>query len=129
MKVGLGLVKVYLVEGSGCGGCFQEALAALLARPYRRPGVAWVEAPAHADLLLWCGRQAGLPEEEVRQLLGRFHRPWACLRLGDCGAGEKAVLPGREVFVAGCPPGPEEILAALEAIVRGQEAGSSEEST
>jgi Ni,Fe-hydrogenase III small subunit len=109
-----GPIRICLIEGAGCGGCALEARSALAAR-YRavRRGIIPVEAPAHADVLVLCGPLPGELAEEVQRLGAALPEPWTCLRLGDCCAEE--TLPGQQPHVPGCPPGPEEILAAVQA--------------
>ena len=109
-------IAVYLVEGSGCGGCALEAQSAL-ARRYGAPGrpIRAVGTPAHADVLVLCG---GLPDlrEELQRLFALLPEPWTCVHLGDC-AGEGLVVEGAGA-VAGCPPTPEAIREAVEAAWR-----------
>lgn len=107
-------VAVYLVEGSGCGGCALEAQAAL-ARRYGAPGrpIRAVGAPAHADVLVLCGALPDSLREELQHLTALLPAPWTCVHLGDC-AGEGLVVEGAGT-VAGCPPTPEAIREAVEA--------------
>ncbi len=91
-----------------------EAQAALATRyGAARRGIVAVEAPAHADVLVLCGPLAGELAEEVQRLAATLPEPWACVRLGDCCAGE--LLLGPSLAVPGCPPGPQEILEAVQA--------------
>lgn len=112
--LGDGRTAIYIVEGGGCGGCVLEAQAALTARYGAIPkGLVQVEAPAHADVLVVCGPIPSPIVEEVERLAESLHEPWGCVRLGDCAA---AKVFDREIAVAGCPPSPEQILAAIWAV-------------
>ena len=105
-------IGIYLLNGGGCGGCALEAQAALSARyGAGRRGIVAVESPAHADVLVLCGALPEALRAEVARLVEAMPDPWACVHLGDC-AGQGIVAEG-EVAVAGCPPSPEEILAAV----------------
>lgn len=107
-------IAIYLVEGGGCGGCALEVEAARSPRYGAiRRGIVVVDTPAHADLLLLCGSTPLPMVEEIRHLAQQVHRPWRCLRLGDCALEGEAIFPGREVTVPGCPPRPEEIIEAI----------------
>lgn len=114
-------IRVYWVLGSGCGGCALE-VQATLARRYRalRRGIAVVESPAHADVLVLCGTIEGLLGEAVRRLEKHLPEPWGWVWVGDCaqaaslveeGGGQSGRMP---VLVVGCPPLPEEILRGIE---------------
>ncbi len=73
-------------------------------------GLTFVESPARADVIVLCGPLAGSAAEELQRQASLVQPPWAMLRLGDCAAeeGEEGAM-----VVCGCPPGPEEILAAV----------------
>jgi Ni,Fe-hydrogenase III small subunit len=103
-------IRVFVLEGAGCGGCALEAQAAMTARyGSARRGIRLVEAPAHADVLLICGPLPAQLAEEVQRLESQLPQPWVRLQMGDCTAeeGPNAVLPG-------CPPAPQAIVAAIE---------------
>ena len=122
-------IHVCLLDGAGCGGCALEAQAALTARyGAARRGIRMVESPAHADVLLLCGPLSALLSEQVLQLESLLQRPWVRLQMGDCAV-EEAAGP----ILAGCPPAPEAILAAIVAAwrqrSRQQHQGSKEEQT
>jgi Ni,Fe-hydrogenase III small subunit len=99
-----------LLEGAGCGGCFQEAQAALTSHyGAARRGIQAVGAAAHADVLVLCGPMPSPLAEEVQRLAGTLAVPWTRVQLGDCAQEE-----GAQAFVPGCPPPPEAILVAIE---------------
>lgn len=102
-------LRVFLLECAGCGGCALEARAALT-RPYRKAnqGIRVVETPAHADVLVLCGPVPAPLAEAVRHIIETAPPPCPRVRLGDC-AWEGSDRP----LVAGCPPEPEAILAAI----------------
>ena len=110
----IGSVRVFLVKGSGCGGCALEAQAALAKRYGAiRRGFVVVETPAHADVLLLCGPTPSPLAEEVEGLVRLLHPPRLCIRLGECAEGSAAVA--EEIIVPGCPPSPDEIIVAVRA--------------
>ncbi len=72
-------------------------------------GLVLVESPARADIVVVCGPLSGPAAEELQRQAALLQAPWVMLRLGDCAAEEEGA---GAVVVGGCPPDPEEILAA-----------------
>jgi len=109
-------LNLFLLECAGCGGCAQEARAALT-RPYGAAGrgIRVVETPAHADVLVVCGPVPAPLAEEVQRVAEAPASPCVRVLLGDCAweGGGQAVVPG-------CPPAPQAILAAVEAAWQGR---------
>jgi ech hydrogenase subunit C len=110
----------------GCNGCDIEVLDALTPRhSAERFGVINVGDPRQADLLVVTGpanrRNAGV----LRRVFEQMSEPRAVVAVGSCAAhggvfrGSPNVLGGVglvvpvDVFVGGCPPPPERILAGI----------------
>jgi ech hydrogenase subunit C len=110
----------------GCNGCDIEVLDTLTPRhSAERFGVVNVGDPRQADLLVVTGpgnrRNAGV----LRTVYEQMSEPKAVVAIGSCAAhggifrGSPNVLDGVglvvpvDVFVAGCPPPPQKILAGL----------------
>jgi formate hydrogenlyase subunit 7 len=106
-----GLVRVFVLECGGCGGCALEARAAL-STPHQAAGrgIRVVETPAHADVLVVCGPVPAPLVDDVQRVMEMPASPCARVLLGDC-----AWEGGTQPLVPGCPPSPEAILEAIAA--------------
>jgi ech hydrogenase subunit C len=110
----------------GCNGCDIEVLDALTPRhSAERFGVINVGDPRQADLLVVTGpanrRNAGV----LRAVYDQMSEPKAVVAIGSCAAhggvfrGSPNILGGVgevvpvDVFVGGCPPPPQKILAGV----------------
>lgn len=123
-------LAVYPVFGADCGGCALE-FAALRGAAYglARHGVAVVDHPAAADVLLVAGPVTRVLTDPLRRALAAMGEPRWVVAVGDCAvdggmfAPSGAVAGGAEaavpvdIVVPGCPPTPAAMLAALLTII------------
>ncbi|MBF6592474.1 MAG: NADH-quinone oxidoreductase subunit B [Ktedonobacterales bacterium] len=121
-------VWVLPLETGGCGASLQS-IYALLAPDYaaelRTQGVSFARSPRHADVVLITGPLTVVAREPVQRLLATVPQPRALVAVGNCaidgcvfGASSSihnnaAELLDVHVEVAGCPPSPSAILAAI----------------
>jgi len=120
-------LHVRQVDAGSCNGCELEIAAA--ANPVfdlERFGIHFVASPRHADLLLVTGPVTRNMEVALRRTLEATPEPRVVVAVGACGCsgglfgeGTYASLGGVDrvvpvdVYVPGCPPPPQAILAAL----------------
>lgn len=121
-----GSVQVRHVDAGSCNGCEVE-IASAFGPVYdvERYGARLVASPRHADALLVTGPVTRNMAEPLRRTVEATPRPRVVVAVGDCArdcgvfAGAYGVVgPVRDVVdvdleVAGCPPRPEQIVAAL----------------
>jgi Ni,Fe-hydrogenase III small subunit len=121
------------VPAGGCSACAQSALA-LLAPRYSgvlaERGIRFTHSPRHADVILVTGTVTGDSLDALRRYLGGAPQPRALVAVGDCaidggvfaGAAHLVQSPAEaldvNVEIAGCPPSPESILAAISEAVQ-----------
>ena len=121
-------IAVLPLETGGCGACSQS-LYALLAPRYAAElgaqGITFARSPRHADILLLCGPMTNASRAAVRRLAEAVPEPRALVAVGDCaitgcvfsGSPHLGVPPADDldanVEIAGCPPSPSSILAAI----------------
>lgn len=121
-----GSLAIRMVDAGSCNGCEHELNA--LGSPYydlARFGVNFVASPRHADVLLVSGAVTSAMVEPLRRAYAAMPEPRRVAALGNCalgldllgspaqcGTGVEAVLPV-DVRIAGCPPTPDQIAAAL----------------
>jgi Ni,Fe-hydrogenase III small subunit len=114
------------VDAGSCNGCEVEIVG--LASPVydmERFGMHFVASPRHADMLLVTGPVTRNMEVPLRKTYEATPDPKFVVAVGDCaqtcgvfrgGYGVvgpvQAVIPV-DVFVAGCPPEPQDILAGI----------------
>jgi len=121
-----GSVQVRHVDAGSCNGCEIEIGSAFGAvYDAERYGARLVASPRHADALLVTGPVTRNMAEPLRRTYNAVPAPKLVVAVGDCArdcgafAGAYAVVGAvREVVpvtieVAGCPPRPEAIVAAL----------------
>jgi len=120
-------LHVRQVDAGSCNGCELEIAAT--ANPVfdlERFGIQFVASPRHADLLLVTGPVTRNMEIALRRTLEATPEPRAVVAVGACGCsggifgeGSYASLGGVDrvvpvdVYVPGCPPSPQAILAGL----------------
>ncbi len=130
------------VDAGSCNGCELEIQA--LNNPFYNIeglGIRFVASPRHADLLLVTGPVAKNMEAALRRTYAATPDPKLVVAVGDCGCtggifGESYASCGRvsnvvpvNVTVAGCPPGPRQILEGiLTAITRRAQRGAGSSS-
>jgi Ni,Fe-hydrogenase III small subunit len=121
-----GSVQVRHVDAGSCNGCEIE-IACAFGPVYdaERYGARLVASPRHADLVLVTGVVTRNMAEPLRRTVEATPRPRLVVAVGDCArdcgmfAGAYGVVgPVKDVIhvdleVAGCPPAPDEIVAAL----------------
>ncbi len=114
------------VDAGSCNGCEHELV--LASSPYtdlQRFGIGIVASPRHADLLLVTGPVTTRMREPLLTAYAAMPEPRLVAALGDCALGcnilgrdEDIVGPVESVLpvaarIAGCPPTPDVIAAAL----------------
>ncbi len=124
-------LAVRVVDSGSCNGCELEINA--LGNPYYNLeglGVHFVASPRHADLLLVSGPVSRHMEQALRRTWEAMPEPRLLVAVGDCArdggvfgcsyacrGGVAGLLPV-DVYVAGCPPTPRDLLAAMLQAVR-----------
>lgn len=121
-------IAVLPLETGGCGACAQS-LYALLAPRYAAElsaqGITFARSPRHADILLLCGPMTTAARAAVRRVVETLPEPRVLIAVGDCaitgcvfsGSPYLGIPPADDldanVEIAGCPPSPSSILAAI----------------
>jgi Ni,Fe-hydrogenase III small subunit len=114
------------VDAGSCNGCELE-ISGLTGPVYdcERFGLHFVASPRHADLLLVTGPVTRNMEVPLRKTYEATPEPRLVVAVGDCARtcgvfrGSYAVVGGVDqivpvdVFVAGCPPEPVDILRGI----------------
>lgn len=106
-----------------------QSIEALRAGRYagelRAHGITFVTSPRHADIVLVTGALSALAREPLLRVLAAVPEPYALVAVGNCAidgcvfSGGEAVTDrpadvlGAHVEIAGCPPSPAQILAAI----------------
>ncbi|WP_043267501.1 oxidoreductase [Streptomyces sp. CT34] len=124
-----GSAQVRCIDAGSCNGCEIEIAAAF--NPVydaERYGARMVASPRHADVALVTGPVTRNMAEPLRRTVAAMPEPRVVVAVGDCAVncGEFAGGYGVEgavgdvvpvdVEVRGCPPRPEEIVAALRTV-------------
>lgn len=121
-----GSLQVRHVDAGSCNGCESE-LAAAFGPVYdaERFGVRLVASPRHADALTVTGPVTHNMVEPLRNTLEATPGPKFVIALGDCAlnrgvfaggygvAGSVSDIVPVDMEIAGCPPTPAAIVAAL----------------
>jgi Ni,Fe-hydrogenase III small subunit len=121
-----GSAQVRCVDAGSCNGCEIEIGAAFgPVYDVERYGARMVASPRHADVALVTGPVTRNMAEAVRRTVAAMPAPRVVVAVGDCAVdgGEFAGGHGVEgavdevvpvdLRVPGCPPEPEQIVAAL----------------
>jgi len=109
-----------------CNACDIEVIACLMPRfDVERFGILAKGTPRHADILIVTGPVTMKQESRLRRIWEQMPEPKYVIAMGACGAsggvfqglyhvlnGVESVIPV-DVFVAGCPPRPDEIINAV----------------
>ncbi len=117
---------ISLFNSGACNACDIEILAALTPRfDIERLGIVAKGSPRHADILLVTGPVTRKQGPRLRMVWEQMPDPKYVIAMGACGAtggvfrglyhvldGVESVIPV-DVFVAGCPPRPDEIIDAV----------------
>ena len=119
-------LHVFAVNAGSCNGCEGE-LAALLGPPYglARHGIAFVDSPLHADMLLVTGPVTGPLRQHLLAAYEALPDPKLVAATGACActgglfrgsyaldAPLGALIPV-DVYIPGCPPNPRALLHGL----------------
>lgn len=121
-----GSVQVRQVDAGSCNGCEIE-IGSAFGPVYdtERYGVRLVASPRHADVLMVTGPVTRNMAGPLQQTFDAAPRPVVVMAVGDCArncgefaggygvAGAVSDVVPVDVEVAGCPPHPSEIAAAL----------------
>ena len=119
-------VAIREVDAGSCNGCELE-ISGLTSPVYdcERFGIHFVASPRHADLLLVTGPVTRNMEVPLRKTYEATPAPKLVVAVGDCAKtcgvfqGSYAVMGSVDqvipvdVFVAGCPPEPADILRGI----------------
>ena len=114
------------VDAGSCNGCEIE-ITGLMSPIYdsERFGIHFVASPRHADLLLVTGPVTRNMEVPLRKTYEATPAPKLVVAVGDCArtcgvfkgsyavAGSVDQIVPVDVFVAGCPPEPADILRGI----------------
>jgi membrane-bound hydrogenase subunit mbhJ len=117
---------VYVLNAGSCNGCDIEIGACLSPRyDLEQIGALRQGSPKHADILLITGPLTLRSADAVRSIYAQIPEPKAVVAVGSCPAtgnvfagsptvedGVLHVIPV-DVFVPGCPPRPQAILAGV----------------
>ena len=116
------------LQTGGCGACTQSVYA-LQAPTYAKAlearGISFARSPRHADVILISGPMTTVAREAVRAVTAAAPLPRALVAVGNCAidgcvfAGSPYITASAaedldvNVEIAGCPPAPDAILAAI----------------
>lgn len=121
-------VWVLPVAVGGCGACHQSIMGLLAGRYASKlsaQGISFARSPRHADILLITGPLTAAARAEARDFVEATPQPRALVAVGNCaidgcvfrGSPHLAASTAEEldvnVEIAGCPPAPAAILAAI----------------
>lgn len=121
-----GSVQVRCVDAGSCNGCEIEIAAAFNpVHDAERYGARLVASPRHADVALVTGPVTRNMAEPLRRTVAAMGEPRMVLAVGDCAIncgefkggygieGAASDVVPVDLAVPGCPPEPEQIVAAL----------------
>lgn len=133
VKLGRSLAIRHVAAGS-CNGCELELRATQnMVHDLTRYGLSFTPSPRHADILLITGVAARNMVEAVREAREAMPDPVLVIAVGDCAVdggvfkGSPAITGGADsilpvdLFVAGCPPAPGQIIEGLLALLEAQD--------
>jgi NADH-quinone oxidoreductase B subunit len=114
---------ITVFNSGACNGCDIEVIATLTPRfDVERFGILAQGSPRHADILIVTGPVTRKQASRLRRIWEQMPEPKYVMAMGACGAsggvfhglyhvvdGVENVIPV-DVFVAGCPPRPDEII-------------------
>ena len=117
---------VTIFNSGGCNACAIEIIACLMPRfDVERFGILSRGSPRHADILIVTGAVTRQQAPRLRRVWEQMPEPKYVIAVGACAAGGGVfqglyhmvgsvdqVIPV-DVFVAGCPPRPDEIINAV----------------
>ena len=142
------LVWTLPVAAGGCGACAQSVLALQASRyaaELRAKGVSFAGSPRHADVVLITGPVTTASLDGLRDYIESVPQPRALIAVGDCAIdsgvfrGSPDLVPSLaealdvHVEIAGCPPAPSAVLAAIveaaELLAGADEGGGDDDDT
>ncbi len=117
-------ITVY--NSGGCNACDIEIIACLMPRfDIERFGILVKDSPRHADILIVTGNVTLKQAQRLRRVWEQIPEPKYVIGIGACGSSGgvfrglyhvvdcvESVIPV-DVYVAGCPPRPDEIINAV----------------
>lgn len=119
-------IGVYRADASSCNGCDIEIVAALASRfKLDELGVKVVTQPEEAGVLLVTGGGNMKIDNDLKEVYERIQSPRIVVAIGSCAISWEAFSEGYsivgpadetipvDVYVCGCPPRPQAIVAAL----------------
>lgn len=117
---------VYHVSGGSCNNCDIEILDLLTPRfDVERFGMVLVGSPRHADVLLCTGIVNKKCVERIKRVYEETPKPCVVVAVGACAcsggifrdgyqmAGPLDKIIPVDIYIPGCPPKPEAMLAAI----------------
>ncbi|MCX8081966.1 MAG: NADH-quinone oxidoreductase subunit B family protein [bacterium] len=117
---------VYHVSGGSCNNCDIEILDCLTPRfDIERFGIVLVGSPRHADVLLCTGIVNKKCVERLREVYKQTAKPCIVVAIGACACtggifrdgyqmgGPIDKLIPVDVYIPGCPPKPEAMIAGI----------------
>ncbi|HKZ99511.1 MAG TPA: NADH-quinone oxidoreductase subunit B family protein [Thermoplasmata archaeon] len=117
---------IFLFNSGACNACDIEILAAITPRfDVERLGILAKGSPRHADILIVTGPVTRKQAARLRRVYDQMPEPKYVIATGACGAnggvfqGLYHVLGGADqvvpvdIYIAGCPPRPDEIIDGI----------------
>ncbi len=117
---------VYHMSGGSCNNCDIEILACLDPRfDIERFGMTLVGSPRHADVLLCTGIINKKCVERVKEVYAQTAKPCVVVSIGACSCSGGIFRDGYQmggpldklipvdVYIPGCPPKPEAMIAGI----------------
>jgi len=117
---------VYHVSSASCNNCDIEILDLLTPRfDVERFGIILAGSPRHADVLLCAGMINKKSVERVREVYEQTPKPCVVVAIGACACSGGIFRDGYQmggpldkiipvdVYIPGCPPKPEAIIAGI----------------
>lgn len=117
---------VYHVSGGSCNNCDIEILDLLTPRfDVERFGIILAASPRHADVLLCTGIVNKKCVERVKEIYDQTPKPCVVVAVGACAcsggifrdgyqmAGPLDKIIPVDIYIPGCPPKPESIIAGI----------------
>ncbi len=117
--------RIFRFDASGCNGCDVELVETTVLAPLADLGVSIVERPADANVLVVTGGANFKSARELTSAYAALREPRTVVAVGSCAAsmgvfkggyamsGPPDTLIPVDLYVHGCPPGPQAIFGAL----------------
>jgi Ni,Fe-hydrogenase III small subunit/Pyruvate/2-oxoacid:ferredoxin oxidoreductase delta subunit len=123
--VGASDPRIFRFDASGCNGCDVELVETTALAPLASLGVTIVDRPADANVLVVTGGSNVKSRPELEAAYRALTEPRTVVAIGSCAAtmgifkggyamaGPPDTFLPVDVYVQGCPPGPQTIFRAL----------------